>query len=199
LSDRSLGSGVRRRTLLAGAGATVAALAGCSLDGGGNGNGGLPAPDGSVAASSPAFDGEVPVRYACTDAGGENASPVIELGDRPEGTGSLAVVMDDLDAGTEPFVHWLLYGVAGDRLVVPQALPTDGEVLDGAKQGRNDRGGTGYFGPCPPADDPHTYRLTVYAVESHPGVDRSADRGTLKDGLRGSVLGASRLAAMFDR
>lgn len=151
--------------------------------------------------SSPAFDaGSVPTRYACTDAGGENVSPRIEVGDRPDGTGSLAVVVDDPDAGAMPFVHWLLYDVAGGRRTVPEGLPADGEVLDGAKQGRNDRGEQGYFGPCPPPEDgPHTYRLTVYAVGSQSGLDPGADRGEVAEALAGSVLGGGRTTARFDR
>ena len=53
-------------------------------------------------------------------------------------------------------------------------MPKEEIALGGARQGRNDGGTLGYFAACPSrGDDPHEYRVTVYALDRtldlHPG------------------------------
>ena len=52
-----------------------------------------------------------------------------------------------------------------------EGLPTEPLLLDpkGAKQGMNDTGATGYFGPKPPVDHPsHSYHFQILRWTSPP-------------------------------
>ncbi|HEX9375375.1 MAG TPA: YbhB/YbcL family Raf kinase inhibitor-like protein [Actinomycetota bacterium] len=112
---------------------------------------------------SPAFgDGDaIPARFTCD---GEGVSPPIRWA-APEGAPNgldYAVLMVDVDAPGEKFVHWLVYGLSSDG-TIPEGGPVHGS------QGRNTFGEQGYGGPCPPpGDDPHRYEFRLYALRSPP-------------------------------
>lgn len=117
----------------------------------------------SLTLTSPVFaEGEsIPTKYTC-DA--ENVSPELHIGNVPEGTKSLVLVMDDPDIpesikkerGIETIDHWVLYSIP----------PTTDVISEGAligKVGINSRGVEGYMGPCPP-DREHRYFFRLYAL-----------------------------------
>jgi phosphatidylethanolamine-binding protein (PEBP) family uncharacterized protein len=67
---------------------------------------------------SPAFShmGEIPVRYTCD---GDDVSPQLSWRGTPQGTRSLALIVDDPDAPDPAaprmtWVHWVLYNVPAD-------------------------------------------------------------------------------------
>lgn len=158
-------------------------------------------PDGSLTVSSSAFEAgdTIPTRYTCE---GEDVSPPLTVAGVPEEAGSLALVADDPDAPGGTFVHWLLWNVPPDRTELPAGVARGETVADlgGARQGDNDAGTVGYNGPCPPpADDSHTYRFTVYAVDGTLDLEAGADRAALGDALDGRTLASGRLTGKFDR
>ena len=117
----------------------------------------------SLTLMAPAFaDGEsIPIKYTC-DA--ENVSPELHIGNVPEGTQSLMLVMDDPDIpesikkerGVETIDHWVLYNIPPNVGVLPEWVAL-------GKEGVNSRGVTGYMGPCPP-DREHRYFFRLYAL-----------------------------------
>jgi len=215
-----------RRELLASLSAAAAgALAGCaggdgdsgdSGDGGDGGpstptEGGTGTPATGPGAGTPAFGeptlvssafeaGEpIPAAYTCSGAG---RSPPLSVSGVPTGAETLALVMDDPDAGARPYVHWLVWDVPADRTEWPAGIP-DGErveALGGAAQGTNSRGTVGYVGPCPPpADGAHTYRFTLYAMGSSLGLDPGAERSAVESAIAGTEYGVTTLAGTYDR
>lgn len=205
-----------RRTLLAGLGVVGAGvLAGC-LGGDGdsdeNGSGGddpEESTDGTgtgeftddFTITSSAFEdgASIPERYT---ADGENSSPPLSVEGVPAEAETLALIADDPDAPGGTFVHWLLWNVPGDRTALPAGIPSDEsvETLSGASQGTNDLDETGYSGPAPPADDDaHTYRFTVYAVDTTLALDAGAGRDALDDALSDTTLGSARLTGEYGR
>ncbi len=111
--------------------------------------------------SSPAFaDGaDIPGRHTCD---GENLSPQLTWFDVPDGTRSLALIVDDPDAPRGTFTHWVLYDIPADVSALGEnvAMGTIGIA------GRNSFGRSGYGGPCPPpADAAHRYRFTLHALD----------------------------------
>lgn len=92
--------------------------------------------------TSPAFGlGEpIPARHTCDR---ENDSPALLWTAPPAGTRSLAIAMEDADAPSGEFVHWLGWGL-DPRL---RGLP---EAVEPPFERRNDFGRVGYAGPCPP-------------------------------------------------
>jgi Raf kinase inhibitor-like YbhB/YbcL family protein len=122
---------------------------------------------GPIAVTSPAFaDGaEIPQQYTCHGAG---TSPPLEWTGVPPGSASIAVVVDDPDAPSGTFVHWVLVGLPAD-----QGHLAEGAVPSGAHQARNSGGGLGWTPPCPPSGT-HHYRFTVYAMGREPDVPDDA-------------------------
>jgi Raf kinase inhibitor-like YbhB/YbcL family protein len=112
-----------------------------------------------VSVSSPAFanDAAIPEANSCDGAG---LPPKIEWSDLPANTQSVAVVVDDPDAGKKPFVHWIVVGLPPEDGSVPSTAKTVHEL--------DNTGGTiGWTAPCPPPGSPHRYRFTVYALRDY--------------------------------
>lgn len=83
---------------------------------------------------SPAFkeNSPIPSKYTCD---GENINPPLAIKDFPEGTQSLALIVDDPDAPMGTFLHWLVWNIPPDiSLIEENSLPS------GAIEGRNDFG-----------------------------------------------------------
>jgi Raf kinase inhibitor-like YbhB/YbcL family protein len=122
--------------------------------------------------------GPIDPQYTCD---GDDLAPLVAWTTPPTGTVELALVVTDPDA--EEFVH---YAVAG----LP---PTPGQLGAGvdvpaAIEGTNDFGNPGWGGPCPPAEETHTYRWTLYAL---------AQATQLAPGFAGSELQAMALNTAF--
>ncbi len=117
--------------------------------------------------ASSAFDhqGEIPKKYTCD---GENLSPPLSWSGAPEGTKSLALIVDDPDAPDPKapkrvYVHWVLYNLPPDAPGLAEAVSPAG-LPAGTLQGLNDWGRTGYGGPCPPIGR-HRYFHKLYALD----------------------------------
>ena len=109
--------------------------------------------------TSPEFTegGAIPRRYSC-DA--DNVSPPLSWSGAPAGAITLALVMDDPDAGG--FVHWVVYNIDASAT---GSLPAGWSVTpDAAPQGGNSFGRLGYGGPCPPSGA-HRYAFRLLAID----------------------------------
>lgn len=97
----------------------------------------------------------IPTIHSCD---GANQAPSLSWGEPPPQTKSLVLVMDDPDAGPDPYHHWGIYDIpASARSIAPGSLP--------GKQAMNDGREMGYSGPCPPkGDPPHHYHFKLYAL-----------------------------------
>lgn len=135
-------------------------------------------------------------RFTCA---GENISPPLEWNITPEGTKSLALVVDDVDAPGGLFVHWVLFNIPADRREIPQAVPRDETVEGIGVQGMNDAGKTGYFGPCPPAGPPHRYYFRLYALDTRLFLNAGIAKSDLEKAMEGHILGQSEFFASYQR
>jgi len=162
-----------------------------------------PSESGEFSISSLAFeDGEeIPTQYTC-EREGEVDSPPLRIDGVPSGAETLALTVDDPDAPNPPFVHWLLWNLPADTEQIPSSVPHGPSVSDlgGAEQGTNDADEVGYSGPCPPPEDgPHTYRFTLYAVDTELELEAGATRGELDAALDGKTVGTARLSGTYSR
>jgi Raf kinase inhibitor-like YbhB/YbcL family protein len=143
-----------------------------------------------VELTSPAFgDGEpVPPKHTCD---GDDVSPALAWADPPEGTVSVALCLDDPDAGRYPFTHWLVW-----------SLPAEGSLGEGEAapaEGRNDFGAPGYRGPCPPPGKPHRYVFTICALDVEPQLGPSDRRLSFDKAIDGHVLATAALTGTYRR
>lgn len=112
----------------------------------------------------------IPKKYGCEQ---EDVSPPIAWTDVPEGTVSLALLVDSDQFPGPRSVHWVLWGIPPDARELPEAVangpeaPTIGPM---ARQGTNDDQKTGWSGPCP---EPVIFRTTS---EGHPQGDTLVKR-----------------------
>jgi hypothetical protein len=150
---------------------------------------------------SPAFEpgGEIPRAYTCQ---GENVSPELVFSGIPEGSRSLALVADDPDAPDpaapqRTFVHWVLYDLPPDAVGLPRAV-SDARLPPGTRQGRNDRGATGYVGPCPPIGR-HRYFFKLYALDAGIGDRGSLTKAEILAAMEGHVLAAAEVIGTYQK
>jgi Raf kinase inhibitor-like YbhB/YbcL family protein len=139
--------------------------------------------------TSQAFnDGEpIPISYTCD---GADTPPPLLVNDAPEGTRSFALIMDDPDAPTGTFTHWLAYDIPAGQGVDA----TRGKSL------QNDFGREGYGGPCPPPrHGTHRYYFTLYAVDVPSLTLGGARRTHLEAALEGHTLATARLMGRYER
>lgn len=149
----------------------------------------------SFALNSSAFENneKIPVRHTCDD---ENLSPPLSWTDAPEGTQAFALVMDDPDAPSGTFTHWLLVDIPASRTALDEGLKP-GDV---GTSGTNDFEKIGYGGPYPPrGHGPHRYRFSLHALRARTSLAEGASRAAVDRALKGATLGTATLVGRYER
>ncbi len=151
--------------------------------------------------STTAFEdgGTIPKKYTFD---GADVSPPLSISGVPDAAESLALVVDDPDAPNPPFTHWVLWNLPADTTAIPEGIRPSRTVseLDGAKQGTNSFDELGYRGPRPPkGDGSHTYRFTLYAVETPLDVQAGARRDQITGALQNNTVATARITGEYDR
>jgi Raf kinase inhibitor-like YbhB/YbcL family protein len=142
--------------------------------------------------SSPEFSdgGPIPRRFSCD---GEDISPALEWAGAPDGTVSLALIVDDPDA--RGFVHWVLLDVTAEA---SGALPAGFSGPGAPSEGSNGFGRPGYGGPCPPSGT-HRYVFTMYALDRRLDLSGAPPASEVRVAMAGHVLGEARLTGTYRR
>lgn len=148
----------------------------------------------TLSITSPAFGHEsrIPARYTCD---GDNLSPPLEFAGVPATTESLVLVIDDPDAPTTTWVHWLVYGLPADcrGLSPEEGLPA------GAHVARNSWGRRDYSGPCPPRGR-HRYYHHLFALDvTLPNLGATANRGDIERAMAGHIVASATLIGTYRR
>ena len=147
--------------------------------------------------SSAFHDGErLPKPYSCE---GADMSPPLAWTEPPPGTKGLALSVDDPDAPRGTWVHWVLYNLPPETDGLPEGVPKQMKLANGALHGLNDFGQVGYQGPCPPPGAPHRYIFTLYALDALVHVLPRATKAQLEQAMGGHVLAQARLIGLYQR
>lgn len=167
-------------------GATVAAIA----------QGG---PTMTMTLSSPSFHANetIPSRHTCE---GQDTSPALSWSGLPEGTRSLALIVDDPDAPDpaapqRTWVHWVLYNLPPTATGLPEGATT---LPPGTLQGTNDWHRTGYGGPCPPIGS-HRYFHKLYALDTVLPDLKHPTKAELEKAMLGHILGKVELVGKYQK
>ncbi|MCU1359601.1 MAG: hypothetical protein JWN99_890 [Ilumatobacteraceae bacterium] len=123
---------------------------------------------------------------------GANLSPVLTWSKAPVGTVEIALTMTDLDA--PGFVHWAVAGI--DPLDIGLG---EGIVPAHAIQGLNGNGTPGYTGPCPPAGQTHTYRITVHYLDAQTELPDGSPGADLLTSIEGSTLASATITGTYSQ
>ena len=137
--------------------------------------------------TSSAFEdgGEIP--RECGYKNGNKVPPLTVSG-IPEGTKSLALIMDDPDA-MEPagkvWVHWVAWNID----------PTKTELAK-STEGMTDFGEVGYGGPAPP-DKRHTYVFKLYALDSELDLPDKSTKADVEKAMEGHIVDQATLTGTY--
>jgi hypothetical protein len=138
---------------------------------------------------SPVFTdhGPMPVKYSCK---GENINPPLHVRNMPAGVISLAIIMEDPDAPSGVFDHWVVWNIPP-----MDEIP---EKLELGVSGNNSRGKMGYTGPCPPSGT-HRYAFKVYALDALLELPPGTGKKNLLNTLREHILAAGEFVGTFSK
>lgn len=152
----------------------------------------------SFSISSTAFKNaeKVPAKYTCE---GLNVSPPLQWSDPPAGTASFALIVDDPDAPSGTFTHWVLFNIPAGILSLNESLPSRDRLENGALHGKTDFGTVGYGGPCPPSGPVHHYRFNIYALDKTIDLNAGVSKKQLLDAIKGRILAQGQLIGLYRR
>lgn len=113
--------------------------------------------------SSAFKEGEsIPSKFTCD---GIDISPQLAWSQIQPGTKSFALICDDPDAPSGTYIHWVIFNLPASVRELSENIPKKETLENGAIQGKNDFGKTGYGGPCPPGGT-HRYYFKLYALDT---------------------------------
>ena len=150
----------------------------------------------SLKLTTTAFPAEGPIPAKYSKKGG-NISPPLAWTGVPQGAKSLALIVDDPDAPSGLFVHWVIYGIPPGSTGLKEHQPASPTLPDGSRQGRNGFGEIGYGGPQPPSGK-HRYFFHLYALDIAPNLEAGADRQQLDRLIQGHILEQSDIMGTFE-
>ncbi|MCX6816848.1 MAG: YbhB/YbcL family Raf kinase inhibitor-like protein [Candidatus Beckwithbacteria bacterium] len=132
----------------------------------------------------------IPSKYSCD---GDNVGPPLTFANVPETTKSLALIVDDPDAPSGTWIHWLIWNIDPKTTTL-----AENSVPAGAVQGTASSGQAKYGGPCPPSGE-HRYFFKLYALDSRLNLISSARIEELEAAIKGHVLTQAQIMGRYGR
>ena len=138
----------------------------------------------------------IPRQHTCD---GPDLSPPLAWAGQPDGTQSLALIVDDPDAPAGTWVHWVLFNLPSATRQLPQDVPRVQNLPDGSKQGKNDFERIGYGGPCPPPGPAHRYFFRLYALDAMLDLAPGSTRAELDQAMAGHIVAETTVIGTYGR
>ena len=142
---------------------------------------------GNLKLTSSAFSDGDEIPRECGYKNG-NKEPPLTVSGVPEGTKSLALIMDDPDAmGAvgKVWVHWVAWNIE----------PTT-ELENLTTEGMTDFGEVGYGGPAPP-DKMHTYVFKLYALDGMLDLSNESTKADVEKAMAGHIIEQATLTGTY--
>ncbi|WVZ98915.1 hypothetical protein U9M48_044285 [Paspalum notatum var. saurae] len=153
-----------------------------------------------------AHDGRLPRQYTMEGQGAKkDMSPPLEWYGVPEGTRSLALVAQDIDAPDPegpivPWTHWVVANIPPTTKGLPEGFSgkegAAGREYGGVQEGVNDWKQPGWRGPVPPSRG-HRIQFKLYALDDEMRLGNKITKDKLMEAIEGHVLGEAELVAVF--
>jgi len=142
--------------------------------------------------ASSAFENKqmIPQKYTCD---GENINPPLQITEVPSNTQSLVLIVDDPDAPSGDWVHWLVWNINPETKLI-----AENESLQGATQGTNDFDKQNYGGPCPPSGI-HHYQFKIYGLDTTLNLPSSSRKKDLEKAMANHILDKDMLIGLYQR
>lgn len=135
-------------------------------------------------------NGKIPKKFTCE---GENVNPSLVYSDIPDGTISLALILEDPDAMGGIFYHWVIWNLD------PNIGKIDENALKiGFETGKNSSHQNSYFGPCPPIGN-HRYYFKLYALDTKLDLNSDTSAIQLRLAMKDHILAECELMGTYEK
>ena len=140
--------------------------------------------------SSPVFEHnqQIPEKYGCKN---KAPNPPITIEGAPPETKSLALIMDDPDAPSGTFDHWVVWNI-------PPSTTKIAENTVPGTEGLNSLGKHSYTCPYPPSGT-HRYFFKVFALNVMLDLRADSGKNELEKTMKGHILAQGELVGLFTR
>jgi len=144
--------------------------------------------------TSPVFNHQqsISTRYTCD---GINISPPLNWSEVPTKTNSLVLIMDDPDAPSGTWDHWIVFNLPINMSSLPEGIK---QFPIGTKFGKNSWGKTEYGGPCPP-DKQHRYFFKLYALNTVLTLANGASKEQIQHAMKDYIIKKTELIGLYAR
>lgn len=129
-------------------------------------------------------------KYTCD---GENVNPPLKFIDVPSSSKSLVLIVDDPDAPSKTWVHWVVYNIDPKTSIIEENSKPETGV-----EGITDFGKPGWGGPCPPSGT-HRYFFKLYALDAVLDLSQNSDKKTVEEKMKSHILDSSELIGLYGR
>ena len=133
---------------------------------------------------------EIPSKYTCD---GEAINPPLTIKNVPENAKSLTLIVDDPDAPSGTWDHWILWNIPKEVMQI-----AEGSTPMGAVVGKNSSGENSYGPPCPPSGA-HRYYFRLYALDALLNLSSNSNSDDLRGAMEGHVLAEAELMGRYQR
>jgi len=139
--------------------------------------------------TSPEFQNNklIPKKFTCQE---DDVSPPLIIEDIPAEAKSLALIVDDPDATTGTWVHWVVFDIPVISKIEENSIP--------GKRGTNDFGRKDYGGPCPPSGT-HRYFFKIYALKEKLNLDEGIRKEDLEEVMQEHILDKAELIGLYKK
>lgn len=139
---------------------------------------------------SPAFEPnkQIPKKYSCN---GDDVNPPLTIEGIPQKTKSLALTLEDPDAPSGTFDHWVVWNI-------PPSTNKIAEHTVPGREGLNSMRQYGYTGPCPPSGT-HRYFFKVYALDTELALGTRATKKDLEKAFVDHIVAKGELMGVFNK
>lgn len=143
--------------------------------------------------------GEIPRKHTCED---RDLSPALSWSGLPDGTKSLALIVDDPDAPDPKapkmtWVHWILYNLPPDAAGLSEGI-AESALPKGTLGGTSDYRRTTWGGPCPPIGR-HRYFFKLYALDAVLADLKKPTKPQLWKAMEGHILAQAELIGTYQK
>lgn len=130
---------------------------------------------------------KIPRKYTCD---GDDVNPPLEIEQLPSGAKSMVLIIDDPDAPSGTWDHWVVWNIPPTDKIEENAVP--------GIEGTNSFGKHSYGGPCPPSGT-HRYYFRVYALDSELKLGSNSKKKDVEKAMQNHILAKGELIGLYSR
>jgi Raf kinase inhibitor-like YbhB/YbcL family protein len=131
----------------------------------------------------------IPSKYTCD---GMSVNPPLSFSEVPANAKSLALVVCDIDAPAEVFIHWILMNIDPKVNEIKE-----NSVPESAMQGKTSAKIMGYIAACPPSGT-HHYYFKLFALDTILNLT-NPDIIELEAAMKGHIIEQAELIGLYSR